>query len=312
MSNLNIRILNIPATIIISFLFFACSQKIFAASPGSLPLPIHAAEGVGGLWLTHSAYFVNPPVAGKIMGKPSMGAMYVNLGHEKYIDLFSMTQTIGNRVELGYSCIRAHLGDLPQKIEQATGIDIRDHNAILHNFNGRFAILQEGHFGLSWIPAMTIGVHYKYNSEINNINDDLGGALETIHLKDNDGWDFTIYTSKTITCLPKIVFISLGARSTKGAQIGLIGFTDKRRIVAEGHVGIFLSKNFIAAVEYREKPDQFDDAPGLFKGEDDWWALSVGYIINNNMTIGGGWGHFGDLLNHKANSSWGVAVKWEF
>ena len=273
---------------------------------------MHAAEGVGGLWITHSAYFANPATDGKIMGKPGIGAMYVNLGHEKYIDLFSATQTLGNCVELGYSAIRAHFGGLPQRIEQVTGIKIRDHNTILHNFNGRLALIKEGDFDKSWIPTMTLGVHYKYNSEISDINDDLGGTLESLHLKDNDGWDFTVYTSKTITSLPKIVFITLGVRSTKGAQLGLLGFTDKRRIVVEGSVGILLTKNFVAGAEYRQKPDQFDDAPGLFKGEDDWWALSIGYIINNKMTIGSGYGHFGDVFDHKANSSWGVGVKWEF
>jgi hypothetical protein len=33
----------------------------------------------------------------------------------------------------------------------------------LHNFNARLQLLSEGEFDQKWLPAVTVGVHYKYN-----------------------------------------------------------------------------------------------------------------------------------------------------
>jgi len=46
--------------------------------------------------------------------------------------------------------------------------------------------------------------------------------------------------------------------------------------------------------------------------EDDWWVLAAGYVISPHSTIALGYGHFGELLNHEANSSIGIAYKFEF
>ena len=286
------------------------ASKAFGQEPP--PLPFHAAEGVGGLWLTHSACLVNPPEKGKVFGSPSVGGMFVDLGHEKHLEIFTMTETLWGRVELGYGFIRASLGDLPQKIEQATTVAISDQSICLHNFNMRVAILQEGAFNKQWMPALTAGIHYKYNSEISDIDDELFGTLGTIGIKDNDGLDFTLYATKMLSGLPRPVMINAGIRSTKGAHVGLLGFTDKRKIVGEASIAVFITNRFIMATEYRQKPNEYEAIPGLIKEEEDWWSVICGYIINDRMTIGGGYGHFGGLLNHEANSIWGVALKYEF
>ena len=87
-------------------------------------------------------------------------------------------------------------------------------------------MLKEGEFDQKWIPALTAGVHYKNNQGIGEINNQLGGALNSIGLKHSDGEDFTLYASKLLTFLPRPVLLEAGGRATKGAWNGLAGFTD--------------------------------------------------------------------------------------
>jgi len=115
-----------------------------------------------------------------------------------------------------------------------------------------------------------------------------------------------------ITGLPRPVIVSLGLRSTEAAHIGLLGFTDERKLLPEGSVCLLARDNLVLAAEYRVKPNEYHDIPGLVEDEDDWWTLCAAYIVNSRLTIAGGYAHFGGVLNHPANKSWGVALKYEF
>ena len=51
------------------------------------PLPLHQIEGNGGVFATLSAYLVNPPRDGELVGRPDVGFSYINLGHgQKALD----------------------------------------------------------------------------------------------------------------------------------------------------------------------------------------------------------------------------------
>jgi hypothetical protein len=276
------------------------------------PLPLHSVEGTGGHFATHSAYLVNPARPGEIFGLPSIGGKHVHLGNGRHLEDLTITQTLWDRVELGYGWNHFDMGDLPQDIERATTIRIRDHSVDLHHFNVRLSLWKDGDFDQSWLPALTVGAHYKYNDTIKDIDTDLMGTLTAIGIRDNDGFDFTLSASKMITALPRPVILSATLRSTEAAHIGLLGFTDDRELVVEGAVCVLATDRILLAAEYRQKPDKYEAIPGLVGGEDDWWTLCAGYIVNDHLTIAGGYAHFGEVLNHDANSSWGVAVKYEF
>ncbi len=278
----------------------------------SPPLPLHSVEGAGGHFCTHSAYLVNPAKEGDVLGLPSVGAMYVHLGNGRQLLALTATETLWNRLELGYGWDSFDMGDLPQDIERATGIRIGDRSVDLHNFNARLGLVRDGEFGQPWLPALTVGAHYKYNDTIEDIDDDLMGTLTGIGIEDKDGFDFTLSATKMVTGLPRPVILSATLRSTEGAHLGLLGFTDEREFVVEGAVCILATDRLFLAAEYRQKPDEYDAVPGLVGGEDDWWTLCAGYIVNDHMTVAGGYAHFGTVLNHEANSSWGVAIKYEF
>lgn len=291
---------------------FAAQVAVAQEEQSAPPLPLHSIEGTGGLFSTQSAYLVNPAKEGEVFGMPSVGVLHVHLGKGKDLETFTITETLWDRLELGYAFNYIDFGDLPQDIERITGIRIDDQYAGLHNINARLAVVQEGDFDRAWVPALTVGVHYKYNDTIDDADDDLMGGLRAIGIDDDDGVDFTLYASKMITNLSRPVMLSAGLRSTEAAHIGLLGFTGDRKVVGEGSICVFATDRLILAAEYRQKPNEYDESPGLFEEEDDWWTLCAAYIVNDRITLGAGYGHFGQLLNHEANSVWGVKVKVEF
>ena len=53
--------------------------------------------------------------------------------------------------------------------------------------------------------------------------------------------------------------------------------------------------------------------PAAIRGaEDDRWVFAAGYILSPHAALALGYGHFGQLLNYEANSSLGLAFKYEF
>jgi hypothetical protein len=292
--------------------FFSTVAGWSAGPKKSPPLPLHGIEGMGGVFSTYTAYLVNPAQDGKIFGLPSVGFAYVSLGQERHLEALTITETLWDRLEIGYALDRFDLGDLPQDIERMTGINIDDHSVNMHNLNFRFQAVQESSFDLTWLPAITVGVHYKDNEDIGDIDNDLSGTLTGIGIDDDDGWDFTVYFTKMITALPRPLLVNAGLRSTKAAHLGLLGFTDDRKTLFEGNLVLFVTNRLGLAIEYRRKPDEYNEIPGLIKKEDDWGTLCFCYVGNDHMTFSGGYGHLGDVLNHEANSSWGLKAKWEF
>ncbi|MHC4170655.1 MAG: DUF3034 family protein [Planctomycetota bacterium] len=282
------------------------------------PLPLHGIEGMGGIFSTYSAYLVNPAGDDEIFGLPSIGFAYVYLDHGRHLAAPTITETLWGRLELGYSLNHLDLGDLPLDIYettlQATGTGVRvgEDSVNLHNFNARALLIKEGDFDQSWLPAVTFGVHYKFNSDIEAIDRDLGGLLSVIGIENNDGVEFTLYASKLITILPRPVLVNLGLRSTKAAHIGLLGFGDEREFLFEGNVVVLATDRLAFAAEYRQKESEYTALGGLVEEEDDWWTLLAAYVVNEHLTFSGGYGHFGKVLNHKANGVWGIKAKWEF
>ena len=290
------------------------AQPVEKAQPAEkpAPLPLHQIEGNGGIFSTLSAYIVNPPRNGEPVGRPSVGFTYVNLGHEVNLEALTVTESPWKRLELGYGWDRLGLGDLPQAIQNATTVKISREEVQLHNFNARLQLLTEGEFNEKWIPALTLGVHYKYNDGIHEIDKNLGGALSLAGLKHHDGTDFTLYASKLFTQLPRPVLIEAGGRATEGVWNGLGGFTSSYNFLFEGNVVVFVTGNLALAAEYRQQPNDYKPIGNLVKAEGDWWTIDAAYVVNNHFTLAAGYGHFGNVLNHEADGVWGVTTKWEF
>jgi hypothetical protein len=283
-----------------------------AAKPEKpMPLPLHELGGSGGLFSTLSAYLVNPPRNGEPVGRPAVGFGYIDIGYGRDLAALTVTETPWKRLELGFGYDYLNLGDLPTQIKGQGGPTIDD-NLAMYNANARLELVQEGEFGQKWLPAITAGMHYKYNDNIGHINNQLHGELSAIGLSNYEGLDFTLYGTKLLTFLPRPVVVSLGGRATKSVETGLLGFTDEYSFVFEGNVAVLLTHNFIVAAEYKQQPSNFTPIPGLIGKPDDWWTLALAYVVNSHMTVATGYGHFGTVGNHTANTVLGIATKWEF
>jgi hypothetical protein len=282
------------------------------------PLPLHQIEGSGGIFSTLSAYIVNPPRNGEVVGRPAVGFAYINLGSDKDLESFTITEAPFKRLELGYGWDHLSLGDLPQALRNAGLANYHEDEVELHNFNARLQILKEGEFDQKWIPALTAGAHYKYNDGITEVRNEVtagaAGAdlLGQAGLSREQGVDYTLYASKLFTQLPRPVLLELGGRATEAVWDGLGGFTHSYSAVFEGNVVVFLTGKLALAAEYKEQPRDYQPVGNLVKREGDWATLDAAYVVNKHLTLAVGYGHFGNVLNHQANGVWGFTTKWEF
>ena len=299
------------------------NETATAASPAApvtadkpAPLPLHQIEGNGGIFSTLSAYIVNPPRNGEPVGRPSVGFAYVDLGHGQDLEALTLTESPLSRLELGYGYNNFNLGNLPLTVKQATGLNLNESSVELHNFNVRFQILKEGEYDQKWLPAVTAGVHYKYNATYNDVNSQLDGTLKAIGVSQNDGVDFTLYASKMFTQLPRPVLLEVGGRATEGVWNGLLGFTDSYNFLFEGNAVVFVTSNLALAAEYKQMATDYKTVSvgntSLIGKASDWWTLDAAYVVNNHLTLAVGYGHFGTVLNNTADGVWGVTTKWEF
>lgn len=276
------------------------------------PLPLHTIEGTGGAVLTPMAYLVNPGPEGTMFGKPSVSAQAVWIGSKDMQNL-AATWTIARRLELGYAINRLGLDDFNNEINEA-GLDVGDHDIYLHHFNAKLLLIEEGMADMSWVPAVSAGVHYKYNEDIDRIDHDLGGLLEDIGLSNNDGFDYTLTATKTVTCpvTGRPVILNAGARASKAAQFGLSGFGDDYHITGEGSIDMLVTDRLVIGGEYRQKESGLDKIDDLVEHEDDWWDIHAAYILNNDTVIYAVGGNAGGVLNHEDENFFGVVLKYEF
>ena len=272
------------------------------------PLPFHCIEGYSGGIITPMAYLCN---GGKDMKYPTVSYSYVNLS-TKHLHTFAVTQTFWNRIELGYAINQLTLGSLYDDIRKM-GLDSVREDVIMHNFNVRGKLLEENSFGLP-LPAITAGVHFKYNYGMEDINRRLGNAFSSIGYDKNYGVDYTMTATKMF---PKLAFgrpviASAGVRFSRAAQLGLLGFGDTCRASFEGNVVCLPTDWLVLGYEFRQKHNPYGKIAGLIGDEDNWHALSASVIVNKHLTISALAGLFGNIANANADNSWAIQLKYEF
>jgi hypothetical protein len=288
-----------------------------AAAPDEPPpLPFHTIEGMGGGAITPMAYLVNPGDECHVFGKPAVALTYAGLG-QKNFSVISVTETAFQRVEFGYAAARLGLGTLPSDIHTATGIDLTETDIWLHHFNVRALLVKENTCaGEIPLPAITAGVHFKVNGNIDDVNQELGGGtvLPTIGYRDSSGIDYTLTATKTIPpdVLGRPLILTAGLRLSEASQLGFLGFGDEYRPTFEGSVAFLPLDRVLVAYEFRQKADPYGQIPGLIDGEDNWHAFDAALILNNNSTLVAGYGIFGTLANTNADGAWWLQLKHEF
>ena len=279
------------------------------------PLPTHNVEGNSGVFITSTAYLANPPENGKVFGLPSFSTSFAAIG-EKDFESFAVTENIWGKIELGYALERIGLGDWPADVKTAAGIHV-DNHVFVHNFNTRLMVIEEGSFESAWMPAVTLGAHFKWNDGLDDIGKQTGGLCDMLGADHDSGTEFTAVATKTIAdLLPKPLIVSAGLRNGDGIHTGLLGFAGERRTTFEGSIIYFLTDKLLLATEYRQKSNLCDrcSAGGkhLIKAENDWYDICLGYVVNDHITIAGGYANFGNVLNHREDNVWAIQLKYEF
>ena len=297
--------------VVILLATFLSVTTVFAGPP----LPTHNVEGNSGVFITSTAYLTNPPENGEKFGLPSVSFSFAAIG-EKDFESAAVTENIGGKVEIGYAAERIGLGDWPEDVRAYAGIHVENH-AIVHNLNTRLMVIEEGGYDCAWIPAVTLGAHFKWNDGHNKINRQTGGLCEMLGADHDSGTEFTAVATKTIAdWLPKPLIVSAGLRNGDAIHTGLLGFAGQRRTTFEGSLIYFLTDKLLLASEYRQKPDLCDPYPAdtkhLIMPEQDWWDICLGYVVDDHLTIAGGYADFGNVLNHDEDEVWAIQFKYEF
>ena len=303
------RLLTVVAAVIA---FLQLSGRVKAAPP----LPFHTIEGVGGGAITPMAYLVNPEPAfeGALLGKPAVAFSYVNMGR-KNLDAFTITETLGGRIEFGYAANRLGLGTLPSEIRDATTVDIERSDLWLHHFNLRLLAIKENTcLGGLAMPAVTGGVHFKVNDGIRDMDQRLSGALSGIGLERDSGVDFTLTATRTIPpeILGRPLILTAGMRASQAAQLGFLGFGDEYHVTFEGNVAFLPCDWLVLAYEFRQKSDPYGQIAGLIGDEDNWHGFDAAVILSERATLCAGYGIFGTACNTEANGVWWLQLKYEF
>jgi len=275
------------------------------------PLPFHCIEGYSGGAITPMAYICNCGPDEHSIGRPAVSYSLMAMT-SKELHVFVITQSFLKRFEIGYGLNHLRLGSLYDDVKKGGG-DPGRKDLELHHVNLRANLLPENSFDLP-TPAVTAGVHFKYNDGIKSINRKLGGAFSAIGYARHYGFDYTLMAGKTFPKLAigRPVMLSGGMRISRAAQLGLLGFGDRDEVTFEGSVATLPTNWLCLGYEFRQKENPYKKIPGLIGDERNWHALSVSWIVTERLTISGLYGALGNVANANEDKTLGVQIKWEF
>jgi hypothetical protein len=114
--------------------------------------------------------------------------------------------------------------------------------------------------------------------------------------RDDHGIDGYVSASKLFfaAIMGRNVLVNATARATRANQGGLLGFGGDRQngyeVMAEGSAGVFLDRQWLLGMEYRQKPDNLS-----FAGESDWWDLFVAWVPDRRLAVTAALVNLGDI-----------------
>jgi len=284
------------------------------APPGKLPpLPVHTIEGVGGCSIVPMAYVCNPG-CDTSCSRPSVAYTHMNISNKKFHGV-SITQVFFEQIEFGYAYNHMDVGSFYSQVKKAMpGASMGHDNVQLHHFNLRWMFLAENSFDCEFIPAVTAGIHFKYNSRIDRIDKNLGRGLSGLGYDKPFGIDWTLTATKMIIdpVFNRPLIITVGLRLSRAAQLGLFGFGDDYRASFEGSVVYWAFDHVLFAYEFRQKQEPYHGIPGVLYQEDSWQGFCVAFLVDNHLTIAGVVGLLGDVGNTEDAIALGIQAKYEF
>lgn len=150
-------------------------------------------------------------------------------------------------------------------------------------------------------PQLSVGVQYK-KSDTFTVPQALGA---------DDDADFDIYLAGSKVWFAALagrnVLTNMTLRYTSAIETGLVGHADERKLVAEGSVVVFLSDNWVAGVEYRQKPDFLSSIE-----EHDWYHGFVGYFPNRHVSVTAAWANLDEIAGLDGQQGWYLSLQGHF
>lgn len=261
----------------------------------------HTIEGAAGGVFVPTAYLMNPGPEGQIFGMPTVSSSFMGSFGRKNLWTLSMSQTLFRRVEMGYTLSRLDTGNLNHVVRKKVGNSMKDRGIWMHTFSTRVLLIEENSFSLP-LPAVTVGMIFKYNQTINDINSRLGIPLKAIGYDDNKGTEYTLTVTKTMHFAPiPPIEVSVGLRNTKASNLGYLGFSEHSKTLIEVGVTMYPTDWLSVRYEFRRKERVFDAPPvaGMLEGEGNYHSLSVSIDPMENLSINMGIACVGNIANQE-------------
>lgn len=203
------------------------------------------------------------------------------------LDVASLSLGVNNRFELSYARQKLKVQPLDLSIRQ----DV---------FGGKLRL--GGDLVYGQLPQLTAGVQYKRNLDF--------AVPSALGADSRDGVDYYLAASRLWLggLLGRNVVTSLTLRSTEANQAGLLGFgaagAGDRDWLAEGSVGLFLNRHWVAGLEYRQKPDRLAAV-----AENDWMDAFVGWFPNKHFAVVAAWADLGDIAGLTSQRGWYLSLQ---
>ncbi len=280
------------------FILLIMMTPVFAAPP------FMNFEGVGGGGIVPGAYRVNAPASGEIFGKPAISNWDAIGFNEDKNNIYTngITMSLLDHFEIGYVHEINDFRRLRGNLITAGGnaFDVGEDTIFLHNFHFKTLISNE----TQYLPAFAITAEFKYNETIDDMNENIGKALDTVGYKDDFGIDLDFSISKTNTDLLGFPVVFHGnARLTRGHYLGLLGFSEDYTLNGEASIAFLPLPNFGFGAEVRQQNDQFDALPfnGFTMDEDAFWDVFVTWLPNKNLSMAAAFTGFGNVVDKEIN-----------
>jgi hypothetical protein len=200
------------------------------------------------------------------------------------LDVAGAGVTWNNRVELTFARQTLDLDSLVFTLKNGFGLEEEE---LVQDIIGAKVRLAGDVLYSPW-GQWSAGVQYKQNRDYT--------VPEAIGSEDDTGTDFYVGGSKLFfaAIAGRNLLVNGTVRATKANQGGLLGFggdrNDSYEAMAEGSVSLFLTRQWLLGVEYRQKPDNLS-----FATEDHWHDVFIAWVPDRRVSVTAAWVELGDV-----------------
>jgi hypothetical protein len=175
--------------------------------------------------------------------------------------------------------------------------------------------LQQDVFGLKYhiagellysdLPQISFGLQYKKHRN--------SGLPFAVGAKNDSGTDVYLAASKVYfaAVAGRNLLLNATVRATKANQLGLLGFgsasDNSYHYMFESSAAILLRPDLAVGIEFRQKPNNL-----AFADEQHWRDIFVGWFINQNFSLVGGYVDLGSIAGLTQQQGYYLALEATF